>query len=371
MHTDVLIIGAGLSGLHTAYECHKRGTEYCVLEARDRIGGRVLSWNAEGSEYNPQLAGVDLGPSWFWPGQNRIYSLLAELGLEGDVFFQNGKGDAVYEDNQGVIQRGVDGISMSGAYRLKGGIRQLISRLGDELSSDAINTNAVVTEIKRDAEIITARYKTENFIEEITCQRLVIALPPRVALTHITFEPVLSNERIEQLNGIATWMAGHAKLVCVYEQQFWSEQGLSGDAISHRGPLQEIHDASSDDQSLYALFGFLGVPVVNRRNRQDELKNMAIKQLARMFGEQALKPKIVYLQDWAMESYTSTQLDQEIQRFHPMNNIGYVSEPTWQDKIIWSGSEAADYRQHNNGFLEGALEASMHTLSLLNKINQK
>ncbi len=196
-------------------------------------------------------------------------------------------------------------------------------------------------------------------------KKIVIASPPRVALEHIKFEPAFPKERIHQLNEVATWMAGHAKLVCIYDHPFWQQQGYSGDVISHRGPLQEIHDASTSDGSLSALFGFVSVQAMDRKCRQDELKKMAIAQLVRIFGESALMPKEIYLQDWAMEPYTATMRDQEIQRFHPTNNIGNVREQSWHNRLIWSGSEAADYSQQNNGFLEGALEASMHSVSLL------
>ena len=364
MHTDVLIIGAGLSGLHTAYECHKRGTDYILLEARDRIGGRVLSLNSQESEYDPELAAVDLGPSWFWPGQKRIHSLLTELRLENNIFFQQSEGDAVYEDNQGNIQSGVTGVSMAGAYRLKGGISQLLYALNNQLISENVLLNSTAHTIKYTSEKINTTYENNRDYQQISSNHVVMALPPRVAMSHIEFNPEFSKDRIHQLNEIATWMAGHAKIVCVYEERFWRQQGFSGDVISHRGPLQEVHDASSEDESLNALFGFISLPAVNRKNRQDELKKMAIAQLARIFGDQALHPKAIYLQDWAMEPYTSTKLDQEIQRFHPANNIGDVSEGSWNNKLIWSGSEAADYNQHNNGFLEGALEASMHASML-------
>jgi len=38
---DVIVIGAGLSGLVAARELETRGRSVLVLEARDRIGGRV------------------------------------------------------------------------------------------------------------------------------------------------------------------------------------------------------------------------------------------------------------------------------------------------------------------------------------------
>ncbi|MEM1154111.1 MAG: hypothetical protein AAGI44_08210 [Pseudomonadota bacterium] len=47
-----------------------------------------------------------------------------------------------------------------------------------------------------------------------------------------------------ELGGVPTWMAGQAKVVAVYESPFWRDSGFSGDAMSRKGPLIEIHDAS-------------------------------------------------------------------------------------------------------------------------------
>ena len=40
---DVIVIGAGFSGLSAANELEKLGAHVCVIEARDRVGGRVLT----------------------------------------------------------------------------------------------------------------------------------------------------------------------------------------------------------------------------------------------------------------------------------------------------------------------------------------
>lgn len=364
-HTHVLIIGGGLSGLHTAYECTKHGLDYCLIEARDRLGGRVLSCQADRLDYNANRAAFDLGPSWFWPGQQRILSLIDELGLTQQVFIQSGDGEAIYEDQQGNIQRGVNGISMSGAYRLKGGIRQLITALSSSLDEERVSLESSATSIRYNNGKVEACVQHGSSSKNISCNHAVLAMPPRVALANINFCPEFSDNRKLQLNDVATWMAGHAKLVCVYENKFWRESGLSGDVISHKGPLQEIHDASVDDEELNALFGFVGVSPVYRANRVDEIKKLAIAQLVRLFGEQANDPISVYFQDWSRERYTATKYDQEIQRFHTANNIGDVQESGWNEQLIWSGTEAAAYSMHNNGFLEGALEASMQAVSLI------
>lgn len=57
---EVAVVGGGLSGLALARSLHRRGRSFSVFEARDRLGGRILS-------VKQGEAGIDLGPTWFWP----------------------------------------------------------------------------------------------------------------------------------------------------------------------------------------------------------------------------------------------------------------------------------------------------------------
>jgi monoamine oxidase len=57
--SDLIVIGAGLSGLALAPAATERGADVVVLEARMRIGGRVLSHRTEAGASN-------LGPAWVW-----------------------------------------------------------------------------------------------------------------------------------------------------------------------------------------------------------------------------------------------------------------------------------------------------------------
>jgi monoamine oxidase len=70
---DVVVVGAGFAGLTAARELERRGLKVVVLEARDRVGGRVQT---------DEVAGVplDLGGQWVGPTQERAYALLEELG---------------------------------------------------------------------------------------------------------------------------------------------------------------------------------------------------------------------------------------------------------------------------------------------------
>ncbi len=72
---DLIVIGAGLSGLALARAAAQRGDEVVMLEARARVGGRVLSHRSAAGAY-------DLGPAWVWPGiQPRIAQAVQAAGL--------------------------------------------------------------------------------------------------------------------------------------------------------------------------------------------------------------------------------------------------------------------------------------------------
>ena len=59
---EIAIVGAGICGLTLGRELAARGVSFALFEARERLGGRVLSvQNPTNGER------LDLGPTWFWP----------------------------------------------------------------------------------------------------------------------------------------------------------------------------------------------------------------------------------------------------------------------------------------------------------------
>jgi monoamine oxidase len=73
--TDVVIVGAGLAGLTAGRRLTGAGVETILLEARDRVGGRVHGLDLGGG------AAVELGGQWAGAGHTRLLALAEEFGL--------------------------------------------------------------------------------------------------------------------------------------------------------------------------------------------------------------------------------------------------------------------------------------------------
>src|SRR5712675_1278133 len=74
----VIIIGAGFAGLAAAYYLFKKKIDFVVLEARDRIGGRVFSYTTD----TPEKFVVELGAEWIGDSHKKLLQLCDELQLE-------------------------------------------------------------------------------------------------------------------------------------------------------------------------------------------------------------------------------------------------------------------------------------------------
>jgi monoamine oxidase len=315
--TDLCIIGAGLSGLALAVKLQAEGRDVMVLESRDRTGGRVLSQD-----------GYDLGPSWIWPHNHRMLALLERLSL--NTFAQYASGRLVFEDATGRVRRDLEFATMGGALRIEGGLARVTDALAAGLG-DRLRLSCRVHRVLEEPGGVSILMAEGH----VRAAQVILAMPPRLVAGLGVAVP-----------DAPTWMAGQAKLVATYPAAFWRENGLNGDAISHRGPLAEIHDASPAGARVGALFGFAQVGAA----RKPGFQGAAIAQLVRLFGQDAAMPDDVFIKDWSVDPATAIKADLTPPSHHP----DYSAVPPTR-RVIFAGTEMSP---DHGGFLEGALTAA-------------
>jgi monoamine oxidase len=86
--TSVIVAGAGLAGLSAARALEKRGAAVTVVEARDRVGGRVCTVRKAFASAQHAEAGGDLIEG----EQARVFDLARELGLKRERILRKGFG---------------------------------------------------------------------------------------------------------------------------------------------------------------------------------------------------------------------------------------------------------------------------------------
>ncbi len=358
---DTAIVGGGLCGVALARNLFRQGRAVALFEARERLGGRILSV--------AQVASggvIDLGPTWFWPDtQPLMTSLVAELGLASNP--QHDDGSSLHLSDPDKAPERIDGRKLhEGARRLPGGMAQLIDVMAKELPSGFLYFNHVLTEVSDRTDHVVLTFADGDDIIEVEARHVVLAVPPRLLEQGVRFTPVLDETTHEAMRGTATWMAAQAKVVFPYARAFWREAGQSGNAfVTHeQAVIGEIFDACDGDGSHAALGGFLALSPELRTSFSVGLPLLMTSQMVQVFGA-VLEPAEQHYQDWANEPFTCSGLD----RTSPGNEHVAVANPMlrrpqWDGRLHLAGSETA---ASGAGYLEGALEAARRVDLSLNR----
>lgn len=342
---DVVVVGAGAAGLSATSTLTAAGLRVQCVEARARVGGRLLSV--------PALGGgrLDVGASWFWAGERRVAELVQRLGL--GVHAQHLAGDAVYDDPDGAQRLRGNPVDVS-AFRYRSGAQALPEALAATLPSGTVRLSSPVARVVADPDRAGLRVELDE--GSLQADHVVMAVPPALAVHSIQL-PELDPDVRALASQTPVWMGSTTKVVVEYASAFWRQAGLAGSGISHVGPLRELHDLSGPDGSPAAMFGFApgaaGTPAVREAD--------VVAQLVRMFGLTAASPLQVVVQDWRTQPWTSPPGAEHLgdyQRFgHPL-----LASPALGGRLHWAATETSRF---SPGHVEGALAAAERAVTAI------
>ncbi|HME70195.1 MAG TPA: flavin monoamine oxidase family protein [Myxococcota bacterium] len=434
---DICVVGAGYAGLTAARRLTAAGRTAVVLEARDRVGGRV--WTQRTAEGIP----FDVGGTWLGPGQDAAYALAHEMGV--GTYRTWTKGEHVLVTTRGVRRyrglvppinpialaglalgmaklnamarrvpldepwtasraatwdaktigdwlgnvfhvpgkqaRALLGASMRGLFtsdpsevsllhalylirsagslerllsveggyqqdQLEGGAQEMANRMAADLR-EAIQTRCPVRDIVQDVRGVRV-YGGDILVR---ARRALVTIPPTLA-AHLRYDPPLPAERALFLQRMPSGSV--VKIALIYDEPFWRSDGLCGESVALRSPIETTLDASpaSGRPGVLAAFSFGPLARKFAALGSGERRHILIDTLVERFGARAAKPVHYHELDWAEEPWTRGCY---LAHMPPgvLTQFGRnLREPV--GRIHWAGTETATL---SHGTIDGAIRS--------------
>jgi monoamine oxidase len=341
MSKDVIIIGGGLAGLTTAYLLEKKDFQPTILEARDRLGGRIHTIRPDKNKR------VEMGATWLGKKHQSLIQLISELGLELEEQYLGDK--AFYEyistSPAQLVQLPAND---DPTWRIKGGSDRLIEALREKLTDTKICTGQHVKKIKKGVKL-EVQSDSESYLADV----VITTLPPKLLTDRIEFSPALPDKLLQIAGQTHTWMGESIKVALFYEEPFWMNPEFSGTIMSNVGPVNEMYDHSDSDKNSFALKGFLNGAY--HSVDQEERKRVVLNQLKKYYGDKA--DDYILYQDtvWQDEPYTYSEYQNPIIP-HQHNGDEIFKQSYWNGKLLLAGAETSPV---SPGYMDGAVESAI------------
>ncbi|MDZ7756931.1 flavin monoamine oxidase family protein [Rhodohalobacter sp.] len=347
MNKKVIIIGGGLAGLTAAYLLEKKKIYPTILEARNRLGGRIHTIRPDKNKR------VEMGATWLGKQHHSLIQLIRDLGL--DLEEQHLGDKAFYEYiSTSPAQLVQLPPNEDPTWRIKGGSDRLIEALQEKLTDTKIYTGQVVKKIKN-GEKVEVQTASKSYLADA----VITTLPPKLLSDRIEFTPALPGKLLQIADQTHTWMGESIKVGLFYEDPFWMESDSSGTIMSNVGPVNEMYDHSDSEKSSFALKGFLNGAYhsVNREER----KKVVLNQLRKYYGEKAGDYTLYQDTVWQNESFTYSEYQKPVVP-HQHNGDDIFTQPYWDGKLLLAGAETS---QISPGYMDGAVESAKRVAEMI------
>jgi monoamine oxidase len=267
-----------------------------------------------------------------------------ELSLLYTLFYIAASGN---EQNVGTFERNFNTAGGAQESRFVGGTQLICKRIAKKLGRRVV-LRTPVHRITQDRGGVSVRSERVD----VRAKRVIVAIPP-VLTGKIDYEPGLPDQRVELVERFP--QGNLTKVTAVYDRPFWRDDGLTGQVISDRGPVNVTFDDSPPDAGKGVVFGFVGGDSARSfaaLGSKQARRTAVIANFVDFFGPQAANPRQYIETVWKREAFT---------RGCPVGILGpgtlTAQGPALRapvGRIHWAGTETSTYW---NGYMDGAVRS--------------
>ncbi len=347
----VIIVGAGISGLAAAYELAVVGHKVTVLEARSRVGGRVLTLRDHFSEGYF----VEAGAARIQPSHELALNYIRHFSLELTPFYPSQGLYIKFQDGQRILNSADDLAKQFSAGRLLQWtkIAQGSDRLPQAFAAalgESIHLKDAVTKIVHNSLGVKVWCQSGHEYEG----DYLICTVPLPVMGRIIFEPQLSAKKQLAINGGYNYRPA-TRMFVEFPERFWHQEGLNGWGIfSDRAEelWQPTWDTPGRSGILHAYLKGETALAIDRLNSQQKLA-LQLSRWAEVLPGVNSYPVSSLTHSWSNDhwsrggwAYPSDEQEKSL-----FDELGRT-----EGRLYFAG----DHTSTTRGWIQGALESGLN-----------
>ena len=358
----IIVIGAGMSGLVAAYELVRVGHDVTILEARDRIGGRVLTIRSPFS--NNHFA--EGGAARIKPSHNLTLGYANHFNLNLDPFYatsgdyvnmSNGNREII--SNNTYLNTSYGSILRNEYLKIRGGSDLLPhSFYNSSALNNKIYLGVPVTSIHQQNNNVTVQTSNGN---QFIADRVLCTVPITV-LNKIQFTPPLSPEKQTAMNGGYRY-APSTRVYMQFRNRFWENESLNGWGNSDipEEIWQPTWDLAGSTGIIMSYLRWTAAQEMDALSEEERI-NYILSRWENIFPGAASSLQSGMSQSWAEEEWSKGAWASPTgsQDAALANHIGLA-----EDRIHFAGEHASD----DHGWMQGALFSGLRAAAEINEGN--
>jgi len=358
----VIIVGAGMSGLVAGYELVRAGHDVSILEARDRIGGRVLTIRSPFA--NNHFA--EGGAARIKPSHNLTIGYANHFNLDLDPFYatsgdyinmSNGNREII--TNNTYLNTSYGSVLRKEYMKIRGGSDLLPNAFSNSSTlNNKIYLGTPVTSIAQQNNSITVQTSNGNqFIAD-----KVLCTVPLTVLNKIQFTPSLSSEKQTAMNGGYRY-APSTRIYMQFQNRFWENESLSGwgNTDIPEEIWQPTWDLSGDTGVIMSYLRWTPAENMDALSEQERI-DYVLNRWENVFPGATNNLDSGTSQSWAQEEWSkgAWASPTSSQDAALANHIGLA-----EGDIHFAGEHASD----DHGWMQGALVSGLRAANEINTAN--